>query len=75
MEVAGTGTGNGTLVDLGSCSGGANQTWQAQASGELLNPSSGRCLEDPASSTTNGMQLDIRDCTNSVNQTWEIPGT
>ena len=50
--------------------------WQARSGGELVNPSSGRCLDDPSSSIANGTQLQILDChdNGSVDQTWEIPG-
>jgi hypothetical protein len=36
----------------------------------LVNPASGRCLDDPNSSTTNGTQLEIWDCNGGANQRW-----
>jgi Glycosyl hydrolase family 59/Ricin-type beta-trefoil lectin domain/Glycosyl hydrolase family 59 central domain len=66
-------TADGTLVDLWTCNGGANQVWQPQANGELLNPQSGKCLDDPAASTTPGTQLEIWDCNNGANQHWTLP--
>jgi hypothetical protein len=74
LDVFGSGsTADGTLVDLWTCKGGANQVWQPQANGELLNPQSGKCLDDPASSTTPGTQLEIWDCNGGANQQWTMP--
>ena len=39
----------------------------------LVNPVSGRCLDDPAFTTTNGTQLDIWDCNGGTNQQWAVP--
>ncbi|HEV2641048.1 MAG TPA: ricin-type beta-trefoil lectin domain protein [Actinocrinis sp.] len=66
-------TADGTLVDLWTCNGGANQVWQPQANGELLNPQSGKCLDDPGSTTTPGTQVEIWDCNNGANQHWTLP--
>jgi hypothetical protein len=74
LEVAGSGTANGTLVDLGTCSGGANQQWSAQPTGALVNPNSARCLDDPNDTRSNGTQLQIWDCFGGPSQSWEIPG-
>jgi hypothetical protein len=40
------------------------------SAGELYNPTSGKCLDDPGSSTTNGKQLDVAPCTGAPNQAW-----
>jgi hypothetical protein len=73
LDVIGAGsTADGTLVDLWACNGGANQHWTAE-NGELVNPQSGKCLDDPAFSTTNGTQLDIWDCNGGANQHWTLP--
>src|SRR5450755_1519896 len=50
MDITGGGTGNGTLVELWDCNGGTNQQWHAQ-NGTLVNPASGKCLDDPGSNT------------------------
>jgi hypothetical protein len=74
LDVVGnTSTADGTRVDLWGCNGGANQVWEPQANGELLNPQSGKCLDDPASSTTPGTQLEIWDCNDGANQQWTLP--
>ncbi len=50
MDITGAATANGTLIEWWTCNGGANQQWVAE-NGELVNPSSGKCLDDPASNT------------------------
>lgn len=45
-----------TPVDLWTCTGGTGQQWQARA-GTLVNPASGRCLDDPRQSAAAGTQL------------------
>src|SRR5260370_13032 len=46
LDVDGAGTANGTLVDLYTCNGTGAQVWVPQSNGELLNPNSGKCLDD-----------------------------
>ena len=46
MDITGANYSNGTLIELWPCNGGANQQWQA-SNGELVNPASGKCLDDP----------------------------
>ena len=73
LDVFGSGsTADGTLVDLWSCNGGANQVWNA-VNGTLVNPQSGKCLDDPGFSTTPGTQLQIWDCNGGSNQQWTLP--
>jgi hypothetical protein len=73
LDIIGSGsTANGTLVDIWACNGGANQQWVAE-NGTLVNPQSGKCLDDPGFSTTNGTQLDIWTCNGGVNQNWALP--
>lgn len=76
LDIKSNGTANGSLVDLWSCTGGANQQWELTgAFGELYNPQSGKCLEDPGFSTTNGRQLDIWTCNGGNNQNWLLPAS
>ena len=63
---------NGTLIELWTCNGGANQQWEAE-NGELVNPASGKCLDDPAFNTTNGTQLILYSCNGGTNQQWHLP--
>jgi beta-glucosidase len=69
----GTTTANGTLVNLYSCNGSAAQAWQPQSNGSLLNPQSGKCLDDTGFSATPGTQVQIWSCTGAANQAWTLP--
>ena len=64
---------NNAPVELWTCHGGANQQWQATAAGTLVNPISGKCLDDPKL-TTPSTQLDIYTCNGGANQQWKLPG-
>ncbi|MBH1935562.1 RICIN domain-containing protein [Streptomyces sp. AV19] len=73
LDVAESGTRNGTPVLAYDCNGGANQRWVRDGNGGLRNPASGRCLTAP--STAAGTPLQIRDCTGTANQRWTVPAT
>ncbi len=65
VDVQSGGTGNGTAIQLFDCNGSGAQTWVLHANGALVNPQSGRCLDDPGGTTTPGaVQLQIYDCNN-----------
>jgi hypothetical protein len=72
MDITGANNSNGTLIEWWTCNGGANQQWQAE-NGEVVNPASGKCLDDPASNTTNGTQLILYTCNGGANQHWTLP--
>ena len=72
LDVAGAGTANGTLVQLYTCNGTAAQTWTHQSNGELVNPSSGKCLDDSGYGAS-GTQVQIWTCGATSNQRWVIP--
>ena len=72
LDVSGAGTANGTLVQLYTCNGTAAQVWQHQANGELVNPNSGKCLDDTGFGGS-GTQIQIWSCTDGTNQQWNIP--
>jgi hypothetical protein len=61
------GTASGSLIVLWDCTGAGSQIWHPEANGELFNPASGRCLEDPGSGSW-GTQLDIATCTGAADQ-------
>jgi predicted alpha-1,2-mannosidase len=69
----GAGTTNGTLIQLWSCNGTGSQQWRATTSGQLINPQSGLCLDDPSSSTTAGTQVQLWGCDNTAAQDWKLP--
>ena len=55
-------------------SSGAVVRWTSDAGTRaLVNPQSGRCLDDPNSTTSNGTQLQIYDCNTTNAQTWTLP--
>ena len=56
LDVDAAGTANGTTVDLYTCNGTGAQVWVPQSDGALLNPESGKCLDDTGWSTTPGTQ-------------------
>ena len=75
LDVAGAGTANGTLVQLYACNGTAAQNWQPMPNGELVNPNSGKCLDDNIANGDGGpgTQLQIWDCWDGANQQWALP--
>jgi beta-glucosidase len=72
LDVDAAGTANGTLVDLYTCNGTAAQVWQPQSNGELLNPNSGKCLDDTGYGGS-GTQVQIWTCGDTSNQQWNLP--
>jgi len=72
LDVAGAGTANGTLVDYYPCNGTAAQVWDPQSNGELLNPNSGKCLDDTGYGGS-GTQVQIWACGDTSNQQWTLP--
>src|ERR1039457_3614599 len=53
MDITGANYGNGTLIELWDCNGGGNQQWHA-SNGTLVNPASGKCLDDPGPTPPTG---------------------
>jgi beta-glucosidase len=72
LDVAGNQNPNGNPVDLYTCNGTAAQNWQPLSNGELLNPGTGRCLDDDAFGGS-GTALFIYDCNDGANQQWKLP--
>ena len=73
MDITGANYSNGTKIEWWTCNGGANQQWQA-SNGELVNPASGKCLDDPEQSTPPlGTQLQLWTCNGGANQHWTLP--
>lgn len=74
--VPGSGAYNGTLIQIGECTGSAEQYWELTSSSQLYNPSYDMCLDtvgDPG--TANGSQLQLYECQNTSanpNQVWKI---
>jgi hypothetical protein len=56
MDAEGSGTANGTLIQLYTCNDSGAQQWHITTSGQIINPESGLCLEDPGFSTASATQ-------------------
>jgi chitinase len=72
LDVDAAGTANGTTVDLYTCNGTGAQVWEPQSNGELINPNSGKCLDDTGYGGS-GTQVQIWACTGNDNQEWTLP--
>jgi len=72
LDVDAAGTTDGTTVDLYTCNGTGAQTWVPQSDGALLNPESGKCLDDTGYGGS-GTQVQIWDCSGNANQEWTLP--
>jgi beta-glucosidase len=72
LDVTSGGTANGTLVDLYTCNGTGAQVWPPQSDGALVNPQSGKCLDDTGYGGS-GTQVQIWSCTGNANQSWTLP--
>jgi chitinase len=72
LDVDGAGTTNGTTVDYYPCNGTGAQVWEHQSNGELLNPNSGKCLDDTGYGGS-GTQVQIWTCDDTSNQQWNLP--
>src|SRR5579875_1373086 len=73
LNIPGSVTSSKTKVNYGQC-GTAGDIWQYNGS-ELVNPHSGKCLDDPGASGSNGTQLEIYTCHGGTNQKWVLPGS
>jgi beta-glucosidase len=72
LDVDGAGTANGTTVDYYPCNGTVAQVWEPQSNGELVNPNSGKCLDDTGYGGS-GTQVQIWTCDDTSNQQWKLP--
>jgi predicted chitinase len=72
LDVDAAGTADGTTVDLYTCNGTGAQVWEPQSNGSLVNPNSGKCLDDTGWGGS-GTQVQIWDCTGGANQSWTLP--
>jgi chitinase len=72
LDINSAGTANGTTVDYYPCNGTVAQTWIPQSDGALLNPNSGKCLDDTGWGGS-GTQVQIWSCTGNANQEWNLP--
>jgi endoglucanase len=75
-NVVNNGTGDGSLMQLWTYGGGANEQWMPVSLGnglyKFVGVGSGRCLDVPGASTANGVQLDIYDCNGTAAQSFAL---
>ncbi len=74
LDVQGGGTANNTPVQLFTCNGTVGQRWFYTASGQILNPPSGKCLDlHSLPNGNNFVEVVIFTCNSSnVSQQWLI---
>ena len=70
----GAGTGQ-PAVTVGTCGGGASQTWAPYGQGELKNGGTGQCLRGPRRRGASGTALRLAGCTTAParGKTWWLP--
>ena len=73
MDITGAKYSNGTLIELVDVQRRRQPAVEGGERSELVNPTSGHCLDDPNGSTTNGTQLQIWNCSGASNQKWSVP--
>jgi hypothetical protein len=59
-------------VQLFDCNGTGSQAWTSRADGTLVNPQSGRCLDDPGNKQQAGDALEIYDCNTTTAQRFRL---
>src|ERR1700733_39047 len=59
-------------IQVYTCNGTGAQVWVPQSNGELVNPQSGKCLDD-TNWGGSGTQLQIWACGDGTNQQWHLP--
>lgn len=74
--VPGGGTANGTLVQIGPCTGDNSQYWELTSDGQLYNADYNKCLDTSGSpGTSNQVKLQLYECGSSSsrpNQFWSL---
>ncbi|WP_327004161.1 ricin-type beta-trefoil lectin domain protein [Dactylosporangium sp. NBC_01737] len=68
VDVAGSNTANGTVVQLYTCNGSGAQQWTVGTDGTLR--ALGKCLDVNAASTADGTKIQLWDCNGSAAQAW-----
>jgi endo-1,4-beta-xylanase len=74
LDVPSSATTPGTQVDIGSCTGGSNQTWTHTSSHQLTvySGSGQMCLDAYANQSTPGTKVEIWTCNGGTNQQWNV---
>ncbi|WP_327292240.1 GH92 family glycosyl hydrolase [Streptomyces sp. NBC_01198] len=72
VDVANSGTANGTAVQLYDCNGSGAQQWAIDSDGTV--GALGKCLDDATSGTADGNLVQLWDCNGSSAQKWTVSG-
>jgi hypothetical protein len=59
-------------VQLFDCNGTAAQEWVTRTDGTMLNPRSGRCVDDPGGLQRAGDRPQIHDCNGTLAQRFRL---
>ncbi|KAI2511894.1 Extracellular protein [Fragilaria crotonensis] len=70
LDVANSGTDNGTNIHLWERNGGGAQMWRYTTDQELINPQSGKALDVSSSGTDNGTNIHLWERHGGGNQKW-----
>jgi len=70
IDVAGGSTADGAPIQIAACSGNAAQQFVLNATGQLVNPGSGKCVDITAWTDRDGASLALWTCTGGANQQW-----
>ena len=73
VDVQGSGTADGTAVQMYACAPGTAQTWRVNApagTGTVVNPNSGKCLDVSGMGTADGTRVQLWTCNGGGAQQW-----
>jgi Ricin-type beta-trefoil lectin domain len=73
MRVGTDGVSDGAPIVLWDCDGSAEEIWRGGANASLVNPASGKCLDDPSGGTGWGYHLQLLTCGGGDGQRWTLP--
>ncbi|HEV2373982.1 MAG TPA: ricin-type beta-trefoil lectin domain protein [Streptosporangiaceae bacterium] len=68
VDDRGSGTTDGTIVEMWTCNSGANQQWTIEGNGTIQ--VFGKCLDIVGGGTANGTLVDLWTCNSGANQQW-----
>jgi hypothetical protein len=72
VDIANSGTANGTHVQLYDCNGSGAQQWTVGTDGTVT--ALGKCLDDANSGTADGSLVQLWDCNGTNAQKWTVSG-
>lgn len=70
LEVNGSNTADGAVIDIWDCIGTANQAWTLNSDGTIVGQQSGKCLDVYNNNTADGATVDVWTCNGGTNQKW-----